>query len=102
MNRAIGQKLAQLRRERGLSQKDIAELLNQSGASVTNQAVSKWENGVSQPNTSQFLLLCQILKVEDISGEFLGLGLGANLNHEGREKLSEYANLLKLSELYKN
>lgn len=37
-----GEKISELRKEKGLTQKDLAELLN-----VTNKAVSKWECGDS-------------------------------------------------------
>ena len=100
MDHSIGKMLARLRRERGFSQKDIANMLSLRGVDITNQAVSKWEKGVSQPNAAQFLLLCHILDVEDISGEFLGKGLAAGLNAAGREKLADYAQLLRLSGLY--
>ena len=39
----IGTFIAQLRRERGLTQKELAELL-----AVTDKAVSRWETGGSQ------------------------------------------------------
>jgi len=39
----IGRKIASLRKEQGLTQKDLAALLH-----VTDKAVSKWERGVSQ------------------------------------------------------
>ncbi|MGE4354322.1 MAG: S24 family peptidase [Oscillospiraceae bacterium] len=100
MNHVIGKKLAHLRRERGLSQKDLAQLLTLRGVEITNQAVSKWEKDVSQPNAGQFLVLCRVLGVEDISGEFLGGGLASGLNREGREKLYDYAHLLCASGLY--
>ena len=100
MNNSIGKNLARLRRERGLSQKDLAHLLTLRGVDVTNQAVSKWEKGVSQPSAAQFFLLCRIPDVTDISGEFMGLGLAAGLNAAGRDKLADYARLLRLSGLY--
>lgn len=100
MNNSIGKTLSRLRRERGLSQKDVAHMLALRGVDVTNQAVSKWEKGVSQPNAAQFLLLCRILDVEDISGEFTGRGLASGLNAAGRDKLADYAQLLRLSGLY--
>ncbi|MGI6029477.1 MAG: S24 family peptidase [Candidatus Heteroscillospira sp.] len=102
MNKFIGKTLARLRRERGLSQKDVAQLLAAKGVEITNQAVSKWEKGISQPNAGQFLLLCRILDVEDISGEFMGCGIATELNSAGREKLADYARLLRLSGLYSN
>ena len=39
----IGERIAALRRAAGLSQEQLAELLE-----VSRQAVSKWETGVSQ------------------------------------------------------
>ena len=39
----FGEKLLRLRKEKNLSQEALAEQLN-----TTRQAVSKWENGVSQ------------------------------------------------------
>lgn len=39
----IGAFIAQCRKEKNLTQRQLAELLE-----ITNQAVSKWENGVSQ------------------------------------------------------
>ncbi|HIX37782.1 MAG TPA: helix-turn-helix domain-containing protein [Candidatus Blautia pullistercoris] len=38
----IGERLQQLRKEKGISQEKLAEQLH-----VTRQAVSKWETGVS-------------------------------------------------------
>lgn len=39
----MGEKIFNLRKEKGISQEALAELLG-----TTRQAVSKWENGVSQ------------------------------------------------------
>lgn len=39
-----GKKIAELRKEKGLTQKDLAEKLN-----VTDKAVSKWERGINFP-----------------------------------------------------
>jgi len=70
---------------------------------VTNQAVSKWETGQTQPNADQFLALCSALEVEDISGAFFGrsAGLTRELNGAGVRKLREYAELLRASGLYR-
>ena len=99
-DRSIGKTIAKLRRSLSLSQRDLASILAMHGVEVTNQAVSKWEKGVSQPSAGQFLLLCRILGGDDISGECMGRGLSAGLNRAGREKLAEYAELLRLSGLY--
>ena len=43
--KTIGKKIKQLRRDKGLSQNELAEVLG-----VTGQAVSKWESDTSQPD----------------------------------------------------
>lgn len=45
--RVLGEKIAGLRRSRGLTQKQLAEMLN-----VTDGAVSKWERGLNFPDLS--------------------------------------------------
>lgn len=96
----IGQKIAALRKERGLSQRELAGLLTELGEAVSDKAVSKWEKGATQPSARQFLLCCRALGLEDISGEFMDRGLSRGLNAAGRRKLEEYALLLRRSGLY--
>lgn len=43
----IGKKIAQLRKENGLTQKELAARLN-----VTDKAVSKWERGINFPEVT--------------------------------------------------
>ena len=52
----IGRYIQHLRKTAGMTQKDLAEKLN-----VSFQAVSKWENGDSLPDTGILLDLCDIL-----------------------------------------
>ena len=52
----IGQYIQHLRKAAGLTQKELAEKLN-----LSFQAVSKWENGDSLPDTGVLLDLCDIL-----------------------------------------
>ena len=47
---SFGQFLAQMRRERGLTQRDLAEMLY-----ISDKAVSKWERGLSLPDVSCLL-----------------------------------------------
>ena len=95
----FGETLATCRKARGLSQVELAERLTALGCEVSNQAVSKWEKELTQPNARQFLTLCDVLEVEDIRGEFSGGegGLLAGLNREGRQKVQEYIRLLRES-----
>lgn len=63
----IGKFVAACRKEKGLTQKQLAEKLN-----ITDRAVSKWETGKSIPDAAIMLDLCQILGIsanELLSGE---------------------------------
>lgn len=65
MNIKIGKQIQILRKEKGLSQEDLAQVFN-----VTNQSVSKWETGQSCPDIS---LLPDIAKYFGVSvDELLG------------------------------
>ncbi len=58
MNTTLGQRIAALRREKGLKQDELAESLG-----VSPQAVSKWENDQTCPDISLLPLLAKILGV---------------------------------------
>ena len=64
---AIGKFISTCRKDKGLTQIQLAEKLN-----ITNRAVSKWETGKSCPDVSIMLKLCDILEItvnELLSGE---------------------------------
>ncbi|QWH32022.1 XRE family transcriptional regulator (plasmid) [Bacillus mycoides] len=54
----FGEKLFQLRKEKGLSQEKLAEKIN-----TTRQAISKWENGQGYPETEKLLMIGNIFGV---------------------------------------
>lgn len=58
MHNAFAHQLLKLRTEQQLSQTDIANLLF-----VSRQAVSKWENGDTEPNLDKLIALARILNV---------------------------------------
>lgn len=65
----IGKFIAQRRKEKNLTQMQLAEMLN-----ITDRAISKWENGKAMPDSSIMLELCSILDItvnELLSGEFI-------------------------------
>jgi len=62
----IGERIRQLRSEKGMSQEQLAEALH-----ISRQAVSKWETGESVPDTDRVMLLCHVL---DISADYLLFG----------------------------
>jgi len=90
---SIGQTLTRLRTERGISQRELAALLEAEGVQVSNQAVSKWENDSTQPNAKQLLALMRIYGVRDALALFTGVPAAdplSRLNRQGREKVEEY------------
>ena len=99
----IGAVLYRLRTEKKMSQRELALQLCEKGIEVTNQAISKWENGTTQPSAVQFIALCDILGVQNVVGEFSGKnnGLLSGLNSLGREMAKDYINLLMLSDKYR-
>lgn len=63
----IGKFIAKCRKEKKLTQAQLAEKLN-----ITDRAISKWETGKSMPDSSIMLELCEILGItvnELLSGE---------------------------------
>ena len=55
----IGERIMALRKEKNISQTELAKRLN-----VSRQAVSKWEQGVSSPDTERLIRLAEILGTE--------------------------------------
>ncbi len=63
----IGKFIADCRKEKGLTQMQLAEKLG-----ITNRAISKWENGKSMPDVALLMPLCEILGIsvnELLSGQ---------------------------------
>ena len=56
MSNIVGNRIYTLRKKQGLTQEELAKLVN-----VSFQAVSKWENGGSIPDTSTLPLLANVL-----------------------------------------
>lgn len=54
----MGEKIAQLRKEKGMTQKELARQMN-----VTDKAVSKWERDLSCPDINAVPRLAQVLGV---------------------------------------
>ena len=62
-----GQLITELRKEKGFTQKELADILN-----VTDKAVSKWERGLSFPDISMLEPLSEVLDIsimEILAGE---------------------------------
>ena len=63
----IGHRITELRKERHLSQGQLAQLLD-----VTRQAVSKWENDLTAPDTLKLIQLADVLNTDV---EYLATGV---------------------------
>ena len=61
----FGARLQQIRKAAGLSQEQLAELINMS-----RQAISKWETDHAAPDVEKVTLLCEIFKIS--ADELLG------------------------------
>ena len=63
----IRKNLIKYRKEKGLSQKELAEKLN-----ITNVSVSTWERGLNSIDISNLFNICKILEISinDLFGKF--------------------------------
>lgn len=80
----IGRFIAECRKEKQMTQAQLAEKLN-----VTDKAISKWETGKGMPDSSIMLELCGLLGIsvnELLSGEVLSM---ENYKVKAEENLME-------------
>lgn len=95
-NKKIGIFIADLRKEKGLTQKQLAESLN-----VTDKAVSRWETGKGLPEASLFIPLADAFGItvnELLSGEKIPPMQFANASDENL--VSVYKNTEKMKKRY--
>ena len=86
----IGRFIAECRKMKNLTQKQLAEKL-----SITDKAISKWERGITMPDTSLMLELCDILSIsvnELLSGEKINM---ENSNQKNEQLLLDMAKELE-------
>lgn len=86
----IGKFIAACRKKNQLTQLQLAEKLG-----ITDKAISKWERGITMPDTSIMLELCNILKIsvnELLSGEKLEM---ENINQKNEQLLLDLAKELE-------
>ncbi len=82
----IGKFIAKCRKNKNLTQMQLAEKLN-----ITDRAISKWETGKGMPDSSIMIKLCNELGIsvnELLSGEVINLD---NYNLKAEENLLEMA-----------
>ena len=90
----IGKFIASCRKEQGMTQAVLAEMLG-----ISDRAISKWETGKSMPDSGIMLDLCELLKInvnELLSGESVNeLLSGERIMAEAYDKRAE-ENLLAM------
>lgn len=93
----IGGFIAARRKETGLTQSQLAEMLG-----ITDKAVSKWETGKSMPDLSLFCPLCDLLHItlnELLAGEFIP---DENLKEKSNQLLLEVVTSLLGEDRWEN
>ncbi len=83
-SKTLGTMIAELRKEKGLTQLELANMMN-----VTDKAVSKWERDISCPDISSIPRLAQILGVSVDE-----LMQSKSLQNEKKEGIEETAMLI--------
>ena len=71
---SIGERITTLRKDAGLSQGQLADMLD-----ISRQAVSKWENDTSSPDTLRLIRLADVLNTDV---EYLATGKPAETKTE--------------------
>lgn len=80
----IGARIRQYRELRGLSQKELAEMIN-----ISNNRLSNWEQGINRPNADILASICKALEVSP--SELLNIHLDTdNLTEQERRLITAY------------
>lgn len=83
----LNEQITQFRKQKKLSQEELAAALQ-----VSRQAVSKWENGVSNPDTENLIRLAEIFEVD------VNVLIGSQITPENapEEKIPDQRKLVRL------
>lgn len=86
----IGTRIAQLRKEKGLSLAALSRLLGEYGLGIQRTGLSRWESGDAVPNAYQLVALSCAFGIEDVDYFTGQQKRPPELNQEGLHKLAEY------------
>lgn len=101
----FGIKLVEARRNKKISQKELADQLERYNINISAGGISKWEKGSSLPNSYQLFALCHILNITEPIDFFIGTQPEApdyspELNPKGIHILQEFKKVLIASGQY--
>ena len=85
----IGERLLKLRREKNISQEELANVLD-----VSRQTVSKWETDQSSPDFDKIIPLCEYF---GITSDELLTGKKNYVEEKAKDKKTSFAALLSIS-----
>ena len=93
----LGRKIGEARKNAGLTQRELSELLVQFGVHVQTPGVNKWEKGETVPNAYQLIALCHALNIDGGLAFFTGPVAPKRdvLNAAGRRMLNSYREYLE-------
>lgn len=80
-NQSMGEIISALRKEKGMTQKELADMLN-----ITDKAVSKWERNVAFPDTAAIPKIAGILGVS--VEELMNAKAAPATSHKGAEQIT--------------
>lgn len=86
---AVGEKLLDLRKKKGLSQEEVADILK-----VSRQTISKWETDASMPDFDKIVPLCELY---DISADELLTGKRNIIEEKKNDSKEKFARNLGIS-----
>lgn len=84
MKQTMGEKIAELRKAKNMTQKDLAEQMN-----VTDKAVSKWERNLACPDINSVPRLAEVLGIS--VDELL------QVSKEQKQEKPEWENILEIA-----
>lgn len=103
MRTEFGCTLRALRKQLDYNQADVTKLMTAFGCPIAKSSLSRWEQGINMPNPIQFISLCAIYHVKDVTAVFNQNRLPNiydALNRQGRAKVEEYVQDLIASGRY--
>lgn len=90
MKYEIGNRIRKYRENRGLNQKELAQLIG-----VSNSRVSNWEQGINRPDADILVDICKALNVSP--SELLDVRLSSDeLNDQERKVIMAYRTKIDL------
>ena len=92
----IGERLYNLRKEKNISQEEVAEKLN-----VSRQTISKWETNQSQPDFDKIIPICELYEIttEELFGNIKNIDVKTKMTNKDVNVRIKTAKIVSISVL---